>query len=223
MAGKLTAEVAELRKLLAPTALHNSTHKAVGVSHASATRERPVSKVLQSAATSPRNAEADRSEGLTGPEQRILDALAWLSSIGVERPEQAAVAFLAGYTIGGGAFNNPKGKLRGKGLIEYVPGDCLLLTDSGRQVANLPTAPLTTEALHTAVLIRLPGPEQKILRVLLDAYPAPVSYEELARLAGYAEGGGAFNNPRGRLRSLGLIEYPGRGVAVAKPLLFLER
>lgn len=34
--------------------------------------------------------------------------------------------------------------------------------------------------------------------------------------------GGAFNNPRGRLRSLGLIEYPQPGFVVARPLLFLE-
>lgn len=44
--------------------------------------------------------------------------------------------------------------------------------------------------------------------------------EELAARAGYALGG-AYNNPRGRLRSLGLIEYQS-GLVVPKPLLFLE-
>lgn len=59
------------------------------------------------------------SEGLAGPEQRILDALAWLESVGVAEGEQAAVAFLAGYTVGGGAFNNPRGRLRSLGLVTY--------------------------------------------------------------------------------------------------------
>lgn len=59
---------------------------------------------------------------LSGPEQRILNAIGWMKSIGIEEPEQVAVAFLAGYTYGGGAFNNPKGRLRSLGLVEYVPG-----------------------------------------------------------------------------------------------------
>jgi hypothetical protein len=49
-----------------------------------------------------------------------------------------------------------------------------------------------------------------------------VENDALARAAGYEPGGGAFNNPRGRLRSLGLVEYPERGKVVARPLLFLE-
>ncbi len=165
-----------------------------------------------------RATEADGS--LTGPEQRILDALAWLESIGIDRPEQTAVAFLAGYTIGGGAWNNPRGALRTKGLIEYS-GDALLLTDAGRSFARFPDVALTTEELQRRVLERLPGPESRILRVLIDAYPKGLANDELARAAGYEPGGGAYNNPRGRLRSLGLIEYRA-GEVIARPVLFLE-
>lgn len=79
---------------------------------------------------------------------------------------------------------------------------------------------LTREELHRRVLNRLPGPEQKILRVLLDAYPKPVGNHDLARAAGYEPGGGAFNNPRGRLRSLGLVHYPSQGFVAAREILF---
>lgn len=158
---------------------------------------------------------------LSGPEQRILDAIAWLESIGVNEPEQTAVAFLAGYTIGGGGYNNPRGSLRSKGLIDYR-GINLALTDAGRALANVPTGVLTTDGLHRKVMERLPGPERKILQVLLDAYPNSVPYEDLARQAGYEAGGGGFNNPRGRLRSLGLIDYPSKGEAAARSILFLE-
>lgn len=136
-------------------------------------------------------------------------------------PEQTAAAFLAGYTIGGGAWNNPRGALRTKGLIEYR-GERLALTDAGRDLAQAPDAPLTTAELHRMVLDRLPGPEQKILGVLLEAYPESLENGELARRAGYEPGGGAFNNPRGRLRSLGLVEYPERGLVRARSILFLE-
>jgi hypothetical protein len=160
--------------------------------------------------------------GLTGPEQRILDAIAWLESVGNDEPELAAVAFLAGYTVDGGAFNNPKGKLRGRGLVEYLAGGRIRLTSEGRLYSNKPAAPLSSKDLQTAVLGRLPGPEQRLLQPLIAAYPQSLSTEELANRAGYTAGAGAFNNPRGRLRSLGLIEYPQPGFVVAKSLLFLE-
>lgn len=171
--------------------------------------------------TRPARAEREQVDDLTGPERRILDAIAWMETLGINQPELSAVAFLAGYTVGGGAFNNPRGALRTKGLIEYR-GNRLALTDAGRASATVPDAPLTSDELQRRVMERLPGPEQRILKPLLDAYPNDISNEELAELAGYSDGGGAFNNPKGRLRSLGLIDYPDRGRVVALPLLFLE-
>ncbi len=178
--------------------------------------------VVTPAPARPRGAAPAGGEQLSGPEQRILDALAWLESIGVTPAEEPAAAFLAGYTTGGGAWNNPKGRLRGRGLLAYVAGKRLQLTDAGRESAHAPDAPLTSQELHRMVLERLPGPERKILSVLLECYPESISNAELARRAGYEVGGGAFNNPRGRLRSLGLIEYPVAGRAIARGLLFPE-
>lgn len=157
---------------------------------------------------------------LTGPEQRILDAIAWLESIGVDEPEQPAVAFLAGYSFGGGAYNNPRGRLNSKGLVRYSSGARIALTDEGRGCANFPEAPASNEELQSRVLERLNGPEQRLLRPLLEAYPHAMSNADLAAAAGYAAGAGGFNNPRGRLKTLGLIEYPMPGAVIAKPLLF---
>ena len=158
---------------------------------------------------------------LDGPQTRILNAVAWLEALGVEAPEQSAVAFMAGYRMGGGAFKNPRGRLKQRGLIEYANGH-IRLTDAGREVAAPPDIPHTNEALHDRVLDRLDGPEQRILRVLLDAYPTAVEMNELAAGAGYEPTGGAFKNPRGRLRTLGLVEYPESGMVRARDLLFPE-
>lgn len=174
----------------------------------------------QKAAPAPAAATGPVSDGLTGPEQRILDAIAWLESIGVDAPEQPAVAFLAGYKFGGGAYNNPRGRLNQRGLVEYRPGGLIALTDQGRELANFPSALASNSELHDRVLQRLAGPEQRLLRPLLNAYPQPMSNTDLAAAAGYTAGAGAFNNPRGRLRSLGLIDYPTPGMVVAKSLLF---
>lgn len=159
---------------------------------------------------------------LNGPEQRILDSLAWFEAIGISTPDNTAVAFMADYKPKGGAFNNPRGRLNKRGLISYPGKGQMCLTESGRELAQFPDVQPTNDAMHQQVLSRLPGPEQRLLRPLLDAYPNPLSNEELAERAGYAPTGGAFGNPRGRLRSLGLIDYAGRGYVVARHILFPE-
>ena len=181
---------------------------------------RPVAQPPARRPVSP--SQGDSGGSLTGPEQRILNAIAWLETIGVETPEQPAVAFLAGYSYGGGGYNNPRGRLNVAGLLEYLPGDRIRLTDAGRKVAVPPDIQPTNDALHEAVLGRLPGPEQRLLRPLLRTYPSAMHNETLANEAGYAVGSGGFNNPRGRLKTLGLVEYPSPGMVRAKDLLFPE-
>ncbi len=163
--------------------------------------------------------QGDALEEITGPERRILTAIGWMESIGVMEPEQTAVAFLAGYTYGGGGFNNPRGALKTKGLVEYR-GSRIALTQHGREVTTIPETPLTREKMHEMVMSILPGPEQRLLKPLLEAYPDPVSNEDLAAASGYTNGSGGFNNPKGRLRTLGLIDYPSSGYSRAKDLLF---
>jgi len=159
--------------------------------------------------------------GLSGPERRIVNAIAWMESLGIETPQKTAVAFLADYTFGSGGFNNPCGSLRSKGLIEYAAGNLIRLTDDGKAVAEYPDAVLTAEELQRHVLGRLPGPESKILTVLLASYPDAISKEACANQSGYTPGSGGFNNPCGKLRTLGLIDYPTPGHVRAEDLLFL--
>jgi hypothetical protein len=165
----------------------------------------------------------DADSPVSGPEQRILDALSWLETMtGISASNQAAVAFLAGYTIGGGGYNNPRGRLNSRGLVRYLPSGKLELTDEGRGLAKASAAPLTRSALHQTVLARLPGPEGRILTPLLEIYPDSMEGTKVAEAAGYTFGAGGFNNPRGRLRSLGLIDYVGNGHLVATDALFPE-
>jgi len=178
---------------------------------------RPPSESARAVLTSA--ARAAILPALTGPEQKILDALAWLASIGVDEPEQAAVAFVAGYTVGGGSYNNTRSKLKVAGLIEYA-GDRMRLTTEGALLANQPAGDVSGAALRQRVFDKLPGPESKIYSVLIDRWPHAVPQDELAQLAGYSAGGGAFNNPRSRLRTLGLIDYPRAGFCRARDILF---
>lgn len=157
-------------------------------------------------------------DGISGPEQRILDAIALSESIGITEPLQTAVAFLAGYTYGGGGFNNPRGALKTKGLLEYRDNR-LALTEAGRAFAHQPDVPLTKEMMREKVMSILPGPEKRLLGPLMDAHPLAMANEDL-RIAAHYEPGGGFNNPRGRLKSLGLIDYPSAGFTRANDILF---
>lgn len=158
----------------------------------------------------------------TGPEQKVLNAIAWCESIGNNNPPNDLVAFLSGYAHSRSAgYTNPRGQLGAKGFIKYESGT-LALTEAGRIHAETPETPLTQEELHSVVLSKLDGPEQKLLRPLLDAYPEGVSNTDLCQMAGYAhERSAGYTNPRGHLGSFGLIEYK-NGIAKAKPLLFID-
>jgi hypothetical protein len=69
----------------------------------------------------------------------------------------------------------------------------------------------------------LGGPEGRIIRELVDAYPSPVAREELSEATGYGHPRSkGFTNAIGRLRSLGYLDYPANGQVIALPTLFLE-
>lgn len=163
------------------------------------------------------------TEGINGPMQRILDALAWWEAVGVNRPSKVQVAVVANYSPGGGAFNNPLGRLRSMGFVEPASDGTISLMALGRDAANAPATPPTTEEMHHRALAILNGPQQRVLTPLLAAYPAAMTKDALAAEAGYSPDGGAFNNPLGSLRSLGFIDYPSRGHVVAQPILFVGR
>ena len=97
-----------------------------------------------------------------------------------------------------------------------------MLTETGAAMANRSEFALTTATLHDKVLKKLKGPEQRILKPLLEEYPNAMSNANLAEAANYGNGGGAFNNPKGRLRTLGLITYPSPGESRAADILFID-
>lgn len=163
------------------------------------------------------------AEGIDGPMQRILDALAWLEAAGRPSPySRVQVAFLARYKPGTGAFQNALGRLRTGGLVAYPSAGDVDLTDSGRATARAPDAPLDAVGMQAMVRERIDGPMRRCLDPLIEAYPQSLARENLAADAGYTAGTGAFQNALGRLRSLELIDYPDKGHAVALPVLFLE-
>ncbi len=158
---------------------------------------------------------------ITRPEQRILNAIAWMNTMGVDTPNNNVVAFLSGYTNPKSAgYTNPRGHLVQKGLITYPVSGTVALTDAGAQAAVWETKPANESELHRRILERLTNPQKRILEPLLERGKV-MTNEELALSAGYSNPKSAgYTNPRGNLRSYGLIEYVPGGVK-ATDILFL--
>lgn len=224
-------------------ALERMKTLAAGLAEAVEHAQRDVAKMQERAAASPaprkpdvrqmtykspatpakvRNVAMPRDPAINGPMQRILDALAWWEAAGVTAPTRTQVAVVARYSPSGGAFQNPLGALRTAGLVDYPAAGTVMLTPEGSTKAQASGQPVSTAELHERVRAILNGPQQRILDPLLEAYPREMTREELAAAAGYEASGGAFQNPLGSLRSLGLIDYPGPGRVVALPILFVQ-
>jgi hypothetical protein len=217
LAGKLTGEVAQLRRLIAPAAAPHT------VPRPTASRPNPTPRPAPAAPPAPAPVqEAAPTEGLTGSQQRILDALAWLEVVGIAPASRPQLAFLVGLRPTSGGFKNYLGSLRSSGLIDYPADGSVALTDAGRAKASPPDAPPTTEELHRQVMGLLGGSQRRILQILIDAYPSAVDRETLAAGVGLSVTSGGFKNYLGQLRTLGMVGYPSAGCVVALPVLFLE-
>jgi len=161
------------------------------------------------------NAEGNGSGDISGPQQKILNAAAFLESIGVQQPDVVQLALFAGMSATGGYWRANIGRVRTLGLMQGA-----FLTDAGRAVAQ-PSDITTVEQLHQHVFNNLlTGPQRAILRVLIAAYPDGLSSEEVGQKANLEPGGGYWRANLGRLRSLRLVA---KGSPLrALPVLFLE-
>ncbi len=170
----------------------------------------------------PRRTVEEGDGQLTGPEQRILDTLLSFESLGKSNMKRSNLAAFVGYAATTKAFKNSLSSLNTRGLIEYDGPGTVALTGEGRPLASGSVVVPDRQALHKAWFERLSGPEQTMLRLLIDVYPDPVTRTELAKAANYALTTKAFKNGLSHMRSLGLINYSGPGNVVATDMLFPE-
>jgi hypothetical protein len=156
--------------------------------------------------------------------QRILGALSELEAAGISPAPRIQVALFAGYgNPRSPGFQNPLGALRTEGLLDYPTPGSIVLTAKGRAEAPKARRPSQMD-FHDRLFGLLGGVHSRILRPLIQRYPRPMERVALAEAAGYGNARSPeFQNPLGRLRSLGLIDYPQPGLVKAEPVLFLER
>jgi len=167
----------------------------------------PVARVAQPVERRAHNEQVARStrgansgdDSLGGPHRKLLIVLAQAA----KPVSKKFLALRAGYAHNGGAFNNPLGRLR---ALDYVTrGDPIEITEAGLESLGDYEPLPSGAALLEYWLAHLDGPAAKILRVVADVWPDLIGKNAVAAAAGYSPDGGAFNNPLGRLRTLGLV------------------
>jgi Mn-dependent DtxR family transcriptional regulator len=157
---------------------------------------------------------------ITQPQQRILDAMARLEALGLTALHKTQVAVLAGVSPNSGSFANNLGRLRSLGLIDYPQSGTVAFTEAGQRRARSVTTPPTLSDLHQVWLEIVTGPQARILREVMSTYPQAIAKEDLAKCIAVSPESGSYANNLGRLRTLGVIEYPKRGYVRAKDVLF---
>lgn len=188
------------------------------VAAAPAAPARPPVVATRGARTAPSTSTA---EGVSGPQQRILNALAALENIGVQAPVKVQLALFAEASPKSSSFTNNLGHLNNHlGLISYPKPGRVELTDAGRVIADAGVALSTADELHTYVYGLVGAPKTRLLEHLIGRYPDALSKAELAELAGASASSSSFTNNLGALRSLGLIDYPEPGFVTALEVLF---
>lgn len=160
--------------------------------------------------------------GISESGQRILDAIVWLNTMNIPEPSRVLVAFVAKYSSTSSGFVKMCGQLRTQGLVSYPAGNLIALTDLGGGYARMPDdAPSTNEELHEAIYSMLSPGEKKILEPIINAgNQEEISREDVAAAAGYSGTSSGFVKSLGKLRSLGLVDYPSAASVMAEPILF---
>lgn len=219
-AGKITGVVQRLHWYLevAKGEIDKPTSKPVNPILSNGTHHRPSAEVSQR--PSPARADDTPRDGLTGPQIRVLNGLAELSTLGVRYPSRFQVGFFAGYTPSSGTFKNILSELRTAGLIDY-PGDGqVTLTAEGNKIASASDRPRSLDDLHKRIRERLTGPQVKIFNVLIRLRGEPLGRTALGEQTGYEATSGTFKNLLSELRSLGVAKYPLKTTVAASELLF---
>jgi len=153
--------------------------------------------------------------------QRILQALAWYEAIDISPATKKQVALVAGQSAKSSSYTNNLGTLRTAGLISYPSPGMLQLTEAGRSLTEPQPRP-TNRELHEKVRGLLYPAQWRIVEALIAVYPDRLSKAELAEASGQSASSSSYTNNLGFLRTLGVIDYPEPGSAVATDLLFPE-
>jgi hypothetical protein len=160
--------------------------------------------------SSAKNRESSPNEGVSAPQQRVLNALQWWHKAGVEAPNRHMLAFAAKFKVGG-YFTDLVSSMKTADLVSYPSPGVVTLTGKGQALCDPSTEVPTRRRLIEMTLETIKKePQRKIFRACVEAWPSDLNREELAERAGFKVGG-YFTDLVSSVKTAGLIEYPSPG------------
>lgn len=160
--------------------------------------------------SAPSSGNGHSHPGISRPQQRILDQLAWLESMSIYPAPKETLAAVCRVSPSSSSYANNLGALRTAGLLDKGGGGFVSFTDSGRTVAALP--PETGQPVHVHWFEIVSRPQRAILETLVKYHAQPIAKEMLAEEIGVSSSSSSFANNLGALRTLGAIDYPSAGM-----------
>ncbi len=204
--------MAQLKALRTATVTPRAEYKAYG--------ESPIAVAKR--VISENHEKSSEPGGIRSSQQRILDALFTLESMGITAPTKTQLALWADVSPTSSGYFNNLGTLRSGGFISYPGPNLVQLESQGRAVATRAEDP-TVEEMQEMVCMKVGTSKAAILRALIRIYPKHIRRNDLADAVGVSPTSSGYFNNLGALRSLGLVDYPSPGEVVALPVLFLEK
>lgn len=165
---------------------------------------------------------ADMQDWMQPAHRKLLQAMRWLETFGLDQPDRSHVAAIAGVSPRSSSFTNNISRLSANNLLEYPSPGLVRLTDEGRALTVPVETAGTVEELQQAWLNSpaLQSAHRRILEALIESYPDEVTREALANRVGVSARSSSFTNNVSRLSSLGLLRYPRPNVVTASEMIF---
>lgn len=220
---KLAAASTTLSDAIQQTARQRPVDAPAAVRAAAAAPERAPAATRQRQKPDATQNDAVRHDGgdVSAAQQKLLNALSFLMSIGVVQADKRQLAIFVRSSPSSGTYLKKLGALRTAGLIDYPSTRTVELTRAGAALASTVGVPATTKELHAAIQSRIPPTKWRILSALIAVHPQTMTKDALAEKVSLAPGSGTFLKYLGSLRTLGLVDYPRTSEVVASDLLFI--
>lgn len=156
------------------------------------------------------------SEGVSGPGQAVLNALAWWGTIGHASPKRAMVCGVLGWNASASHIRNTASSLKAAGLIEYPGQGRLQLTPAGSALAATIE---DSRPVRDVVSDKLSGPQRQIFDVLIGA-PAGLDRRTICEALNWEPGASHIRNTLASMKTLQIVEYPATGIAKLSDWVF---
>ncbi len=161
------------------------------------------------------------TEGVTRPQQKVLDALAWWLALGKESPTVSMIAVVCGWRPSSTSTSNRVSELVTAGYVARNGPGTASLTGSGRSLVDIPEIGSQDE-LHRSVRGVLTAPQIRAFDVMIAHYPEEISVKTVANEVGWEETSTSTSNRLSELCTMDIVTRPKPGIVRAADWLFVE-